>query len=147
MKKIMVIILAMVLLSTTAYAGPHTYGHPHGHHHGHHHGGGGGLGLLVVAAIVGVTAIATAVASPKQSEPAGQVIYVDGQPVYVPAQSVVVQPTIQIPVSNTVTTKDYFYRNGVRFMRVTEVKTYRLNTGEIREEKTIREMPADHIRY
>ena len=141
MKKFMVITLAMVLLGTTAYAGPHHYGH----HHGHHHGSGGGLGLLVVAAIVGVTAIATAVAAPKQPEPAGQVIYVDGQPVYVPAQSVVVQPTIQIPVSQTTT--EYFYRNGVRFMRVTEVKTYRLSTGEIREEKTIREMPANHIRY
>lgn len=145
MKKFMGIILAMVLLSTTAYAGPHHYGHPHGHHHGHHRHGGGGVELLVAAAIIGVTAIVSAVAAPKQPEPAGQVIYVDGQPVYVPAQSAVVQPTIQIPVSQTTT--EYFYRNGVRFMRVTEVKIHRLSTGEIREEKTIREMPANHIRY
>ena len=138
MKKLLGVILAMVLLSTTAYAGPH--------HHGHHHGGGG-LELLVAAAVIGVTAIVTAVAAPKQPEPVGQVIYVEGQPVYVPAQSVIVQSTTQIPVSNTRTTTEYFFKNGVRFVRITEVKTYHLSNGETREEKTIREMPAHHIRY
>ena len=139
MKNSLGVILAMVLLSTTAYAGPH--------HHGHHHGGGG-IEWIVAAAVVGVTAIVSAVAGPKQPEPAGQLIYVDGHPVvvspqYVTSQPVFVQSSIQIPVSETMTTKEYFFRNGRRFVRITEIKTYRLNNGEIRQEKTIREMPVN----
>ena len=41
------------------------------------------------------------------------------------------------------TTREYFFRNGRRFVRITEIKTYRLNNGEIRQEKTIREMPVN----